>query len=393
MISYEKFRPDDFYEIYKYIKIKNEINHNLVSPDTEKIQIPDDITKPRISKKNIVDYNNNYIGSGPNLREMIANRMNFHSAFGNLSADCITLAPSITSASINIIIALLNMGVASVGLATPCYYATKFQLEHFNIKKILLIPSYSQLDYNLNFDSKSLNCEVIWLTHPIISLTKDFFFKQLEQWINHATNKKRYLVIDEAVDCKSPTALNTDRYKSRNVEVIRIRSFLKQLSINGQRLAFIIASEDISNEISKESWISHGGIDIFSIESALWAIKNARAHEELCRLMLERCDDERTKIAKLLHGTCMSIPKYQNGYISHIKIDMTNWNVYKTEGHEPSRQKLIDSFATIGLLPTLSPSMYFAHENGTERLRLNYLGSSIKREKVLLKLISQLSRL
>lgn len=384
------FHPDDFFEVAERVKRKVDHPANLVALDPSKVDVPTfEFDVQQLSGK-LAEYTNNDAGDGPRLRSQLALQIAKDGSFGNLHAENITIAPSLTSASINVLLALKQLGLKKAALASPCYYATKLQMDRIGLEHELL-PTYEVECFRLSSDRIGEDANTLWITNPIISLTKNFEFESIDPWLfAKKENKTRYLVIDEAVDCDLPARFDIEGLSSCGVEVLRLRSLFKQVSINGQRLAFIVSSKKMTSVLARETWLSHGGVDRFSISTAEWASKNASDYSDLKATMLLRCKKENSELNRFLRGSNVSLPPYENGYITSLKIDMKKWPAFKKGGHQLAREQLIGSLVRAEILPTLAPSMYFAHEDGVERLRLGYLGATALREKALGRLLDQL---
>lgn len=388
-----QFMRDDFFDISARLAEKTDKPINLVTADHTKVEVPNFPFTANEEKERLVAYANNDAGAGLKARQQIVDIIDSKRAFGDIDINNITLAPSITSASMNVLLALSQIGVTSIGLATPCYYATKFQIERVGLQPVLL-PTYRSQNFDLSLSNDLSTFDVLWITHPIISLTKDFGLNALPAWFEqNRSGKRKIIVVDEAVDLKPPHVMNVEEFSKYDIEIIRLRSFFKQLSINGQRLSYIVSSKIFSKILSNETWIAHGGVDQFSLSTLGWVLENSGQYDELSGLMLSNCEREYRALHNLLTGSNISIPNYQNGYITSLEIDMRAWRSYQNFGHSAAREDLIEYLLSIDVLPTLAPSMYFAHDDGVERLRLGFLGSTMLREKVLLKMADHFSDL
>ncbi len=387
------FMRDDFFDISARLAEKTDKPISLVAADHTKVEVPDFPFTAIEGKKGLVDYANNDTRVGRRARQQIVEIIGRERVFGNIDIHNITLAPSITSASMNVLLTLSQLGVTSIGLATPCYYATKFQIERIGLQPVLL-PTYTRQDFNLASSNDLSVFDVLWITHPIISLTKDFAFDQFSAWLEqNQGHKRKIIVIDEAVDCKQPHVMNVEDFFKNDIEIIRLRSFFKQFCINGQRLSYIVSSKSLAEILSHETWVAHGGVDQFSLSTLKWVLDNPDKYDNLSGLMLTNCARECRALQNMLAGTNIRIPDYQNGYITSLEIDMRAWKSYQNAGHAAARKELIDYLLNINVLPTLAPSMYFAHDDGIERLRLGFLGSTMLREKMLLKMVDHFSEL
>lgn len=384
------FCEDDFFDIAQRVKGRVEDPLSLVVSDPAKVQIPDFDFSYKDARPKMAEYNHNDAGKGPELRALIASILSVVDAFGKVDADNITLAPSLTSASLNVLFALSLLRVKMIAIGTPCYYATRLQMDRLGFTANL-IPTFEHEGFRLDPGRIPFDCNTLWVTHPIISLTKDFKFDDLQQWLRHQdAARPRYIIIDEAADCKSPARLDIEGLSSKGIEIIRMRSFFKQVNINGQRLAFLVSSKKISQHLAKEAWLSHGGLDRFSMGTVDWVADNQSGYDELKSKMLERCSLEHATLARFIRGSDVSLPVYENGYITSLRIDMREWPEFQSGGHELARERLIEALITSQILPTLAPSMYFAYEPGIERLRLGYLGATAVRERALGKILNHL---
>jgi histidinol-phosphate/aromatic aminotransferase/cobyric acid decarboxylase-like protein len=363
------FLWDDYFQIRsKYFSAKRRY-FIPSSADANSIRALSELSDQYVANDEMISYQNDEAGMGLEVREAISCVLKAEGE--TFSTNEITISPSITSSSINVIHFLLSRGIKKIFLETPCYYATKFQIEAFAID-LHLIPTYRKNFFKWEIHEYNINDSAIWITQPRISLGMDQELEILLNLCNELHSKNSYLIIDEATELKVPSVLSNPAFVPFRSRIIRLRGLLKPFAINGPRISFALHGEDIAQDFKKFVWISHGGLDRFSVNTALeigekaaeYVAMKKRTHEQIFinYKNFRRC---------ILHGQIQILP-YENGYTSALILPFSNIPLSKKE-YASKRNNLIRFIRDNDVFPTLGASMYFAYDGLNEYMRLNYL--------------------
>ncbi len=357
------FRTDDFFLLKsKYFKQDSYFNP-AQSKDSD---ISDHgLLKGKLHQiKDFSSYNNDPTASGILAKKKISNLLLELDSI-DIHEQEISITPSITSSSFITIKVLQELGVKKIWVETPCYYATLFQAQLLGMK-IEYIPSYINNNFNWEVPEIKKN-EAIWITQPRISITKDQNKALLKKLFSLSKIKQFFIVIDEATELNTPSLisqLSDDTHKN----IIRLRSVYKPLSINGSRIAYIIHCEDFKQIFQKWVWTFHGGIDVFSINSIPSGISEINQYKNLLSATKYKAKKAFSLLKTNFIGSDFKLIDYENGYTTCLVIKLKN-SKHKT--FETERKKLILKLEKSGIIPTLGPSMYFAHDFIHEYIRLN----------------------
>lgn len=362
------FRPDDYFEVSSEYFDPGKSYFRPAAADDGTVVFPDDVLKRAINPRSYIPYTNDEFGLGEELRAAVVDILEAEGE-KELSLSSITIAPSITSACINLIFYLRSREINRVLLETPCYYGTKFQLASvgFDTK---LIPTFASEGFQIpKRYHRQVQC-VYWVTQPRISIGIDQVTSRLLELCAWLDEYDSLLVVDEATELKTPPLFARKEFDAFRNRIIRLKSLFKPLAINGQRFAFMIHPPRMAEALKKFVWIAHGGIDRFSSEHVFWARENVGEYNRLKAATLAQCTETALQLQRSLRNSPISLPDYENGYTTafHLPLSALSGRV---PGNE--RQELICICERLGVFPTLGASMYFADEAGNEQIRINLL--------------------
>lgn len=370
----KRYLADDFFEIRKKYFSTKKTYFAPSSAQENTIPVLSMLSSYNIDKEQLVPYQNDEAGLGLEARRAICGILQ---AEGEVfTPNEVTISPSITSASINVLYFLMSRGINKILLETPCYYATKFQIESFGLD-LEMIPTYEKDRFEWNLDINKMQDTAIWVTQPRISLGLNQSITRLNEICCNLMSKNCFLVVDEATELQVPAIMANRLFNSHRQRIIRLRGLLKPFAINGPRIAFILHGDDIAEELKKFVWISHGGIDRFSVNTILDFSHKSDHYVFMKKCAFEQIFDNARRINQLLHNHPVKTVTYENGYTSALILPLNRSAMSKII-YLDKREKLINFVERLGVFPTLGPSMYFSYDGKHEFLRINYLTDIVK---------------
>ena len=372
----KEFLDDDFFEITRKYFSLNFRYYNPAQIAPKSLDHVENFFSDYYKNIDVIPYHNDDTHSGIQLREILSHIINKIDK-QQLSKECITLTPTITNASLIVLRYLQEIGINSIYIETPCYYATLFQVLGTKLE-CKAIPTYFNNNFLWSIDdidwSKRLS---IWITHPKISLgirqEKEFLLsicKRLKQ-------VGGFLIVDEATELKHPSLLSLPVFQEYEDNIIRLRSVFKAFGINGPRVAMIIHSKTNSRGIKKWVWTYQGGIDGFSINVGISLQDNTQNYNDLLHSTYREANENFGSISRLVRHSKVMIPNYGDGYTSSFILKISDTPLKRSE-YLKKRKKLIQLLEKRSIFPTLGASMYFAYDGTHEFLRINYLSDMRK---------------
>lgn len=368
----DQFLNDDYFSIIKAYFDPKKIYFNPAQIAAKSRDFPAAFLPQQISQEYLQSYHNDSTPTGLEVRKILAEVMSEMDG-NNISPDKVTLCPTITAGSAIVLSFLKEQGVNQVWLETPCYYATLFQMKNMGIK-YRLIPTYAARGYSWNISAGELvEGDAVWLTHPRISIGSAQPREFLIGLCKKLQEKKGYVIVDEATELATPSLLSDDCFKRYESTIIRLRGVFKPLGLNGPRISMMLHSREHIENIKKWVWIFQGGLDCFSMSLAKEILKNIKTYKALFARTREDASTNFLTLRRLVRDTSLILPNYEDGYTSSLTIPLLPQPKSIKEFYD-ARNTLIQTFEKLDVFPTLGASMYFAHDEINEHLRLNYLG-------------------
>jgi len=284
--------------------------------------------------------------------------------------DEVTLCPSVSASSIIVLAALKALGVESLVLETPCYFATAEQAAHLNMLSNF-VPTYIGNDFQMpemvEILSKYDNI-VFWITQPRASLGLNQNFDHL--WGALSTlNAKSYLLIDEATDQTFPALLGLLRNHPNSQRLIKLKNFTKPMGLNGLRVAAILHDTSLKRQIATQIETFGGSIDFHSLKT----IAALAGDIGRFRLMLTAANRQVIELRRQAEiwcrGTNATVLPLTNGYIGVVAYPIAK----SKELFQAERHRFLAHFRDRATPVIIGPSMYFASDAPLEFVRLNYM--------------------
>ena len=286
--------------------------------------------------------------------------------------DEITLCHSVT---VGLVIALSffkKLGIKNIIFETPAYFSTISQAEHFGFKT-LLFPTY--LDTNFFFDIsadliKQLSPCAIVLTQPRSSLGLNQDSNHIQD-IYSRLSPKDYLLIDEASEQYFPSVLNSiNIHEFENV--IRIRSFIKGMGLNGIRLSFMMHSKNIRPEIQNHMEVFQGAIDYYSLNTIFNLSSDIDKFKSMLAIANQQVIELRQKVERALLGSQIIASKLVNGYMGSLSLNFNDFT-----GPILRKRENLLKFCYANKMPIIIGStMRFSKHEKTEFIKINYFKST-----------------
>jgi len=283
------------------------------------------------------------------------------------SYDEITITPSISTASLTVLLLLRSRGIRTIFFETPAYYATIEQAASIGIR-CRLIPTYRRNRYNWTPTSIRRNGSrtAIWLTQPRFALGANQQVKHVEAVLD-LLGVHDFLVVDETADMLWPSTLSKIRTgATRNL--IKIRGYTKPLGLNGLRTSFVIHPASLRSALCEFLWIAGGALDLYSLMAAVQIASDANLFQSMLSLTRNRIIEMHRRLSALTTATYVSLSPMENGYLGSAIL---NWSNIQGE-YARKRQSLLEFCSELRLPITLGAAMLFAYENSHEHVRLNY---------------------
>ena len=378
------FLPDDYEKVYnKYFK-------NLLNSDEYKFDLSywynsifpgHNIIKVHNINKYKSDYESGLKGDKEILIDCI-NKWDMESYNYNET----TICSSITTASLIVLLYLQFQGISKIFFETPAYFASIEQAKSLKISYSLM-PTYFDNEYQLENTSfsaiyRTKSKKALWLTQPRFALGINQNKRSLDKILN-SLNDDDYLIIDEATEQLHPAYLKDYNFR-RFKNIIKLRSFLKGIGLNGPRIAYILHHETFRKKMENYLELTQGAIDCFSLNFAVTNLRNSSFFKKLLFASNYYVNELRKKIQLITRGTCLYPSQLINGYIGSIAIKLKQDNSYLKE-----REELLTFCKKNKILVILGASMIFAFDYKFEYVRVNYFNP----EYTVLKSVEILSEL
>jgi histidinol-phosphate/aromatic aminotransferase/cobyric acid decarboxylase-like protein len=281
----------------------------------------------------------------------------------------VTITPSISAASLAVLLLLRNRGIKTVFFETPAYYATIDQATSISLQAVK-IPSYHEQSYDWDLtilDQRRRNAIAVWLTQPRFALGQNQSLQRASSILSFLKSRD-FLVIDETADQMWPTVLSTLRAGAQNPRLIKIRGFMKPLGLNALRMAFVIHGAQWRPLLQEFQWTVGAALDHYSLAAAVQIATAPLLFSSMLSASRARITSLRRRLGTLTVGSLISLSEMENGYLGSAFLD---WNdlpgTYATK-----RRMLLEACRSMKMPVTLSSAMLFAHDTHRERVRINY---------------------
>jgi len=284
-----------------------------------------------------------------------------------LSGEEVTLAPSVSAANFQVLIALKRRGFNTILFETPAYAVTINQAIHAGFE-VISLPTYLREDFHCSFPdellSKHAPC-IIWLTQPRMSLGFDQNLTNLADLASRAKGRA-VIVIDEATEQRFPSHLRS-LMNSNNRHVIRTRGITKGLGLNGLRVACTIHDPELRDAMESTQDVTGISLDYFSLTATGLLGTDVGRFKKMLVAANEQTTRLCQRLQKLVVGSPLTPSDLTNGYIGSLSL-----RIPPSTANETLRRRLLRYCSENGTFVILGASMRFAYDRDYEFIRVNY---------------------
>ncbi|HEX3463787.1 MAG TPA: aminotransferase class I/II-fold pyridoxal phosphate-dependent enzyme [Candidatus Elarobacter sp.] len=241
-----------------------------------------------------------------------------------ISKNEFTLCPSGTCSALLTLAVLKARGVRRVIVETPAYFGLIEQLSVLGMD-FDLIPTYRRNGYAIPDIEKVLSTEgpfALWMTQPRASLG----FNQprdLVEMVLTGIGANNYAVIDEVTDQTFPSHLGELHGRYRSANLIRLRSFMKGMGLNGFRLSAVIHPSSMRPTFEEYLETFGGSLDAHSLLSVnAFSADLPRFRSMLAAANLQ-VNELRRRLELLTRGSKIAVNPLENGYIGSMVVDVS----------------------------------------------------------------------
>jgi histidinol-phosphate/aromatic aminotransferase/cobyric acid decarboxylase-like protein len=280
--------------------------------------------------------------------------------------DEITLAPSISAASLATLLLLRSVGVRRILFETPAYYAVLDQAELFGFETEL-VATHACHQYRWQPSiwavGKNEAC-AFWITQPRYGLGINQNADDVAALLADI-GPEQFLVIDETADQCWPSVLSSIQSTSLR-GLIKIRGIMKPLGLNGLRLAAILHAPCWRLKFQELLWLVGAALDRYSLIAAEEIAETPHLFATMLQSARQRIVVAQRLIAAAAHGKPLVVSSMENGYLGVVEID------WEHAAYRRDRAELLAHCRQARMPVTLGPAMIFARDESRERIRLNY---------------------
>lgn len=281
----------------------------------------------------------------------------------NVTSEEVTLAHSVSEASLLLLICLRARGVRMIVFETPCYAVTINQAQHLGFHTTG-IPTYRSEEFILQF-SRDHDAPrepiALWLTQPRMSLGIDQAPDMVAKLLTELQDVD-FLVVDEATERRFPSVL---RELHGDPRLVRIRGFVKGLGLNGVRLSFLLHHANLREPLELAHEVSGGSLDVFSLHFVAALGQDTERFRALCAAVDAQISDLQQAAAALTSGTRVATSNLANGYIGCAFVELAG-------PYQKARNALLSYCHGRGVPILCGAAMRFATDQRYEPVRLNY---------------------
>mgnify|MGYP001762481742 CR=1 len=283
----------------------------------------------------------------------------------------VTICPSVSTANLVVLAALKARGIDTVIFETPAYYATLMQatMLGFCVKKIPCLPDN---DFEISIDDLKSLCTLspfaVWMTQPRFGIGKN----QCREHVRNIAEIMRpsdVLIFDEASEQLYPSVLSNLEIIGCNV--IRTRSLLKGLGLNGLRTAVILHPSEWRAEMEIQLEPSGASLDRFSLRNVASLAENSMLLPALLATANSQATGFRKELDLMTLGTWIKPTTLVNGYMGSLILDFN-----KLPGNYLQKREALLNYCKSQKMPVvLRASIGFPYDESWEAIRINYFTS------------------
>jgi len=292
----------------------------------------------------------------------------------NLVSDNFTICPAVSFALLACALAMKEIGITSVLLETPCYYASVEQSLALGFD-VHLLPTSIMDGYRLSTEHLAIarkgiggRCALI-VTQPRYGTGANRHATEITR-LRKLLSAGDILVIDEAADQTVPAPMARLPLEG-DVELWRVRGLTKGLGLNSARMATIIHPIHLRNLFGDVIDYAGGNLDSASLKLMLGIAADPQFYIAQLRASQEFVRSQWLMFGRDLAGLPVHLSPIESGYFSTLRIDT---------GMEPEnfllwRSRFLEACYDNRMPVVLGSSMYFPYDQTAEIVRINYFSS------------------
>jgi len=281
--------------------------------------------------------------------------------------DEVTLCSSVTIASLLTLAVLKRNGIKTILFETPTYYATVEQAMALELRPIL-VPCYLGESFDFRRGMGILDQRVgelaVWLCQPRPALGWDQDLATVAAVLDRLSPGS-FLVLDEATEQHWPAQLA--KLTPADPRVIRLRSLVKGIGLNGLRVAYIGHTSRLRRQLLELVEIFQGGLDYETLQITCALLEDESGFRSLLRAAHDQVSHLYRVLKTALLGTDIALSRIANGYIGSLALPRPTHLTRAAFG-----ALLLDYCERLNCPVMLGASMYFARDNDREFVRINY---------------------
>lgn len=235
-----------------------------------------------------------------------------------VSPDDLLLVPGATAA-LSIAAHLVKKLGHSVLITDPPFYFSTNKICDIIGLPFLAVPrsveDLNDFDALISTIERCKQKKAVLLTQPRYVVSRSYPPEVLLA-IRQRLSREDLLILDQSADIE----LQGDLLDTNDPRIIRIKTLGKILSINGARLAVIVARSNLLMECHRIAGALFGSLDVAMLRLGVQLIKNQEMFNyqrgAVRRLVEESFLRTRTSLA----GAQTSVPKPENGFLSYILV-------------------------------------------------------------------------
>ena len=321
-----------------------------------------DVVKPTTLADYLIDNRNLIVAQKQTLLSLLQKWDNTDYDF-----DDVTVVPSISTASLAVLMLLANEHVNTLYFETPGYYVTLDQASSVGMR-FRMIPTYRERGYEFDIKKVCKNRRgpiAIWLTQPRFALGQNQKINQMTSILSYLESRD-FLVIDETADQAWPSTLSQFKTSTTGLNIIKIRGYMKPLGLNALRTAFIIHASRWRHAIQELQWTVGAALDYYSLASAVNIASDASLFCAMLNASRRRVERLHRELSALICDSPLSLSPMENGYLGTLILD---WGIRRSP---KIRERLLEECRSWRMPVTLGSAMLFAQDPRLEHIRLNY---------------------
>lgn len=285
--------------------------------------------------------------------------------------DNFTICPSVSFALLACLISLKELGVTSVLLEAPTYYATVEQAKVLGLS-IYLLPTLATDQYRLTLEHLRLarqsvqgRCALV-LTQPRYGTGVN---RQAGEILNLRASMQKgdIILIDEAADQTVPAPMGKICLDG-DVQIWRVRGLTKGLGLNSARMATIIHPESLRKAFGDIVDYAGGNLDSASLQLMMGIAKDPNFYIAQLTAAQQFVREQWKALSKGLMGLPIRLSPIESGYFAtaHIetKVPPSDFMLW--------RQTFLNMCLKHKMPVVLGSSMYFPYDLTSEIVRINY---------------------